>query len=76
MPFSQGGVDSIMLDNFTPNELRRAVALIDSCAAPEASGNVTLDTVAAIAATGVDVISVGRLTHRTGAIDLGLDEVS
>ncbi|WP_288833466.1 carboxylating nicotinate-nucleotide diphosphorylase [uncultured Corynebacterium sp.] len=71
-----GGVDSIMLDNFAPDELRRAVALIDGRAATEASGNVTLETVAAIAATGVDVISVGRLTHTAGAIDLGLDEVS
>lgn len=71
-----GGVDNIMLDNFTPDELRRAVALIDGRAATEASGNVTLETVAAIASTGVDVISVGRLTHSAGAIDRGLDEVS
>lgn len=68
-------VDSIMMDNFTPGELRRAVTHIGGRVITEASGNVTLNTVAEIAATGVDVISVGRLTHSAGALDLGLDEV-
>jgi nicotinate-nucleotide pyrophosphorylase (carboxylating) len=49
------------------------VALIDGKAVVEASGGVNLDTVAAIAATGVDVISVGALTHSARALDLGLD---
>lgn len=67
------GVDTIMLDNFTNDELREGVRLIRDHAVVEASGGVTLDTVAAIAETGVDVISVGALTHSVRALDLGLD---
>lgn len=67
------GVDTIMLDNFSLAELREGVALIAGTAIVEASGGVSLDTVAAIAETGVDVISVGALTHSARAIDLGLD---
>jgi nicotinate-nucleotide pyrophosphorylase (carboxylating) len=67
------GVDIIMLDNFNLDDLRAGVALIDGKAVVEASGGVNLDTVAAIAATGVDVISVGALTHSARALDLGLD---
>jgi nicotinate-nucleotide pyrophosphorylase (carboxylating) len=68
-----GGADTVMLDNFTIDELRSGVELIDRRAIVEASGGVTLDSVAAIAATGVDVISVGALTHSARALDLGLD---
>ena len=68
-----GGADVIMLDNFTPAQLRDGVALIDGRAVVEASGNVTLETIPEIAATGVDVISSGALTHSVRAIDLGLD---
>ncbi|SQG64569.1 nicotinate-nucleotide pyrophosphorylase [Corynebacterium renale] len=67
------GVDSIMLDNFTVPELREAVAYIDGRLTTEASGNVSLETVRDIAATGVDVISVGKLTHSATVLDLGLD---
>lgn len=67
------GVDIIMLDNFNLDDLRSGVALIDGKAVVEASGGVNLETVAAIAATGVDVISVGALTHSARALDLGLD---
>jgi nicotinate-nucleotide pyrophosphorylase (carboxylating) len=67
------GVDIIMLDNFNLDDLRAGVALISGKAIVEASGGVNLDTVAAIAATGVDVISVGALTHSARALDLGLD---
>ncbi|MBM7505341.1 carboxylating nicotinate-nucleotide diphosphorylase [Agromyces aurantiacus] len=74
-PVLAGGADTIMLDNFTLDELREGVALIDGRAIVEASGGVNLDTVAAIAATGVDVISVGALTHSARALDLGLDVV-
>ncbi|UOQ56178.1 carboxylating nicotinate-nucleotide diphosphorylase [Leucobacter allii] len=63
----------ILLDNFSTEDLVRAVAIIDGRAVAEASGGVTLDTVAAIAETGVDVISVGQLTHGARALDLGLD---
>lgn len=65
--------DTIMLDNFSLDELRVGVALIGGRATVEASGGVTLDTVRAIAETGVDVISVGALTHSAAALDLGLD---
>lgn len=67
------GVPIIMLDNFSLDELRAGVELIAGRALVEASGGVTLETVAAIAATGVDVISVGALTHSARALDLGLD---
>ncbi|HHX48272.1 MAG TPA: carboxylating nicotinate-nucleotide diphosphorylase [Brevibacterium sp.] len=69
----EGGADIIMLDNFTPAQLREGVELIDGRAVVEASGNVTLETIPEIAATGVDVISSGALTHSVRAIDLGLD---
>ncbi|MHA7986102.1 carboxylating nicotinate-nucleotide diphosphorylase [Rathayibacter sp. CAU 1779] len=72
-PVLAGDVDTIMLDNFTADELREGVALVNGRAIVEASGNVNLDTVAAIAATGVDVISVGALTHSVRSLDLGLD---
>ncbi|MDY3127127.1 MAG: carboxylating nicotinate-nucleotide diphosphorylase [Corynebacterium sp.] len=72
-PVLAAGIDTIMLDNFTVPELSQAVDLIAGRAIVEASGNVSLDTVAAIAATGVDVISVGKLTHSAGSLDLGLD---
>lgn len=72
-PVLAAGVDTIMLDNFTVAELRAGVALVAGRARVEASGNVNLGTVAGIAATGVDVISVGALTHTVAALDLGLD---
>ncbi|MBB1198340.1 carboxylating nicotinate-nucleotide diphosphorylase [Curtobacterium sp. MCLR17_043] len=72
-PVVAAGVDTIMLDNFTPDELVTGVGIVAGRALVEASGGVSLDTVAAIAATGVDVISVGALTHSARALDLGLD---
>ncbi|WP_336640695.1 carboxylating nicotinate-nucleotide diphosphorylase [Microbacterium sp. USHLN272] len=69
----EGGAHTVLLDNFTFDDLRAGVAMIDGRATVEASGGVNLDTVAAIAATGVDVISVGALTHSARALDLGLD---
>ncbi len=72
-PVLAAGVDTIMLDNFTPAELTAGVALVAGRARVEASGNVTAATVAEIAATGVDVISIGGLTHSVIALDLGLD---
>lgn len=67
--------DVIMLDNFSLEDLRTAVALAKGRVALEASGGVTLETVRAIAETGVDVISVGALTHSAPALDVGLDAV-
>ncbi|GLK16197.1 carboxylating nicotinate-nucleotide diphosphorylase [Herbiconiux flava] len=72
-PVLAGGVDTILLDNFTLDELRAGVALVAGRALVDASGGVTLDTVGAIARTGVDLISVGALTHSVRALDLGLD---
>lgn len=74
-PVLAAGVDTIMLDNFSMEQLSDGVALIGGRALVEASGNVRLDTVAAIAATGVNFISVGALTHSVRALDLGLDVV-
>lgn len=72
---ASGVVDTIMLDNFTLEGLRTGVSLVNARALVEASGGVTLDTVRGIAETGVDVISVGALTHSVRALDLGLDVV-
>jgi nicotinate-nucleotide pyrophosphorylase (carboxylating) len=69
----EAGAEIIMLDNMTPAKLREAVTLVDGRAVTEASGGVRLDTVRAIAETGVDWISVGALTHSAKALDLGLD---
>jgi len=67
------GVDAVLLDNMQPDELRRAVALVDGRAVTEASGGITPATAPAIAATGVDLISIGWLTHSVTALDIGLD---
>jgi nicotinate-nucleotide pyrophosphorylase (carboxylating) len=72
-PVLAAGVDTIMLDNFSLSELAAGVRLVGGRARVEASGNVNLATVADIAATGVDVISIGGLTHSVTALDLGLD---
>ncbi len=66
-------VDTILLDNFSIADLRTAVQQIAGQALTEASGGITLDRIRAIAATGVDIISVGALTHSVRSIDLGLD---
>jgi nicotinate-nucleotide pyrophosphorylase (carboxylating) len=68
-----GGAHTVLLDNFSLDDLRAGVALIGDRAQVEASGGVNVDTVGDIAATGVDVISVGALTHSARALDLGLD---
>jgi nicotinate-nucleotide pyrophosphorylase (carboxylating) len=67
------GVDAVLLDNMQPDELRRAVAMINGRAITEASGGITPVTAWAIAATGVDLISIGWLTHSVAALDIGLD---
>ncbi|AWU97129.1 carboxylating nicotinate-nucleotide diphosphorylase [Azospirillum ramasamyi] len=66
-------VDVVLLDNMDPDRLRRAVRMVDGRLLTEASGNVTLATVRAIAETGVDMISCGWLTHSAPNLDLGLD---
>jgi len=72
-PVLAAGIDTIMLDNFSLDDLRTGVVQIAGRATVEASGGVSLETVRAIAETGVDVISVGALTHSAPALDLGLD---
>ena len=67
--------DVIMLDNFSVADLREAVTIVDGRVTLEASGGVTLETVRSIAETGVDVISVGALTHSAKVLDIGLDAV-
>lgn len=67
------GADVVLLDNMAPADLKRAVEINKGRAVLEASGNVTIDTVRAIAETGVDVISSGWITHSAPNLDLGLD---
>ncbi len=69
----EAGADAVLLDNMTPDDMRRAVSIADGRALLEASGGVTLDTVRAVAETGVDLISVGALTHSVRALDISLD---
>ncbi|MFN0024498.1 MAG: carboxylating nicotinate-nucleotide diphosphorylase [Parvularculaceae bacterium] len=69
----QHKVDAVLLDNMTPDQLRAAVKRVAGRCLTEASGGVNLETVAAIAASGVDMISVGALTHSAPVLDLGLD---
>ena len=68
-----GGADVVMLDNMDPATMKRAVEMNAGRLVLEASGGVSLDTVAAIAGSGVDVISVGALTHSAPVLDIGLD---
>jgi nicotinate-nucleotide pyrophosphorylase (carboxylating) len=69
----QGGPDAVLLDNMSPNELRVAVLTVRGRAITEASGGITLETVRTVAESGVDLISIGALTHSAPALDLALD---
>jgi nicotinate-nucleotide pyrophosphorylase (carboxylating) len=68
-------LDIVLLDNMKPAMLKKAVALVKGRFETEASGGVTLETVKAIAASGVDIISAGSITHSAPALDIGLDEI-
>ncbi|NVO03350.1 MAG: carboxylating nicotinate-nucleotide diphosphorylase [Bacteroidetes bacterium] len=70
-----GGVDRIMLDNFTPESIKEAVKLIDGRYETEASGGITKETLRAFAESGVDYISVGALTHHIKSLDLSLKAI-
>ncbi|MGX7896229.1 carboxylating nicotinate-nucleotide diphosphorylase [Tsuneonella sp. HG222] len=72
-PALAAGASHLLLDNMSPEELREAVALVSGRVPTEASGGVTLQTIGGIAATGVDYVSVGRLTQSAPAADIGLD---
>lgn len=67
------GVDAVLLDNMAPEMLVKAVAMVGGRAVTEASGRVTPQTAPAIAASGVDLISIGWLTHSAAVLDIGLD---
>jgi nicotinate-nucleotide pyrophosphorylase (carboxylating) len=71
----EAGAERLLLDNMKPDRLREAVALVAGRVPLEASGGVNLDTIRAIAETGVDYISVGRITQSAPAVDIGLDYV-
>jgi len=70
------GVDAVLLDNMTPETLKEAVGIVGGRALTEASGRVSRETVGPIAASGVDLISVGWVTHSAPILDLGLDAAS
>ena len=70
---ADAGADVILLDNMTTAQLRQSVKIVHGRAKTEASGGVNLKTVRAIAATGVEFISVGAITHSARAVDIGLD---
>lgn len=72
-PALEAGASHLLLDNMTPAQLRACVAMVAGRVPTEASGGVRLDTIAAIAATGVTYVSVGRLTQSAPAADIGLD---
>jgi nicotinate-nucleotide pyrophosphorylase (carboxylating) len=74
-PALAAGADRLLLDNMKPDMLREAVTLVAGRVPLEASGGVNLDTIRAIAETGVDYISVGRITQSAPAVDIGLDYV-
>ncbi len=67
------GVDAVLLDNMSPPLLREAVRLVDGRCVTESSGSITLDTIRAVARTGVDVVSLGWITHSAPALDIALD---
>ena len=69
----EAGADIIMLDNMNTDEMSRAVSQISGRAKVEASGGITLDNVREVAMTGVDIISIGALTHSTKALDISLE---
>ena len=66
-------VDIVLLDNMSTEELRQAVAMVDGAMITEASGGITPDTARALAETGVDVLSVGWITHSAPNLDVALD---
>ncbi len=72
----EAGAEIILLDNMSPERLREAVLIIDGRAITQASGGITLDTIRVVAESGVDLISVGALTHSAKALDLSFEMTS
>jgi len=75
MNFRVGGVDRIMLDNFTPEKSREAVKIVNGRVELESSGGITIDTIRQYAETGIDYISVGALTHSVKSLDMSLKAI-
>jgi len=73
MDAAEAGADIIMLDNMSPDEMRRVVSLLPSQVKTEASGGITLTNVRQVATAGVDIISIGALTHSPKALDISLE---
>ena len=71
-----GGVDRVMLDNFTPENTRKAVKHVNGRVVLESSGGITIETIRSYAETGVDYISVGALTHSVKGLDMSLLAIS
>ena len=71
-----GGVDRIMLDNFTPEDTRKAVEIVNKRVELESSGGITIETIRKYAEAGVDYISVGALTHSVKGLDMSLIAIS
>lgn len=71
-----GGVDRVLLDNFTPDEIRKALIMVDGKLETEASGGINKKTIRSYAETGVDFISVGALTHQIKSLDLSLQALA
>jgi nicotinate-nucleotide pyrophosphorylase (carboxylating) len=69
----EAGADIIMLDNMSPDEMRRVVSLVSGRVKIEASGGITLENIRPIAVAGVDIISIGALTHSSKALDISLE---
>ena len=69
----EAGVDVVLVDNMSPDEVRKAVEILDGVAKVEVSGGVTLDSVGSYAQTGADFISVGAITNSVRVLDIGLD---
>ncbi len=69
------GVDRVMLDNFTPEDLKKAIQMVDKKIETEASGGINIDTIRSFAESGVDYISVGALTHQIKSLDISLKAV-
>lgn len=72
---STGGIDRIMLDNFTPEQTREAVKIVNGSVELESSGGITFETIRQYAETGVDYISVGALTHSVKSLDMSLKAI-
>lgn len=70
---AEAGADMILLDNMSPDEMRRAINLLPKGVKTEASGGINLENVRAAAMTGVDIISIGALTHSPKALDISLE---